>query len=985
MYLGYHTLVRCKVCLKKGSRNISNASSTSIPTKGIKPPVRQSTASLDLGGSAVFKTTSYVNNDNLMREFYYLREFRNHPHITKLYEIIFTESSVYMILEYYPSGDLFEYVTKVGRLSVDDALRIFAQVLGAVFYLHKNGCCHRDLKLENVLLDKHNNVKLSDFGFTREIPFSQHGAKALLSEYCGTGAYMAPEIVKRIPYNGIKIDIWALGVMFYTMLTGEMPFDDSLEPRELEYAIVHDKPRFLEDLECIDAESVEKLQQIKDLLSTMLCKDAEDRISSLEDVLKLPLFEPCGGEKQIKIVNKLYFDAPDLKHSWSGLTTTEKALFKSLVNAGIDREVLKKAIQEETLDTVYGLWALLNNKYEKKEKKSKRRSVLRLSRSKSLLGNARQVFSASPVQSDTSLSNQNVISSVMMNPNSKSVSSKFPSSISNRTNSIRRSSSLKKVRSIIMAESDDRKNFVPSVSKEGRDQDLYDQGSILSKSTQRTSNSKKSENKIRSKFSLRNLFKSRRSFEDKWNEKIQFNGTSIERMNGTINTGSSNFKLGDEETKSITKRLKEDTAIPPEGNGHISIRFTHSSEDNVAKTPQQFHLKRTEPTTAASVNSNFSAHSSISDTSNGSGYITGYSTDINMHGGMNGLSATNSNIATNGGFVYTPTSVNRVDRNGNANSSNNLEDGFDIHGTSAVSNTHQEKLQLLPSPQTSNKPKFSRGISDWSTNMSSQAESPNSSYVTLSRSNSVDSLSRTYSGRKKKPKSADITVMARGRSPLNSKMNTKWAVNTVNMMKTKHKMPNPERQTQIIEEESSEDDEPEEEENTDIAEDDEVSDFVNKSAENFNKLRVGPPPSLDNPLRSSRLYMRKKSMRFPPVPITEESSQDLASNIDDDYADVEEDIQDYDDDIATQFSIQESRNNSEVGDAGDRPLSPMSGNSFSTNFGRENPTMIMKHPSTSSLNSNRRSLGSFRDRDALFNLHSPTPQNAVRALEKRTR
>lgn len=841
VYLGYHKMIRCKVCLKKGNRTLSLTASDS--------------------------TAANANNDNLMREFYYLREFRQHPHITKLYEIIFTENSVYMILEYYPSGDLFEYVTKNGHLSVDESLRLFTQLVGAVYYLHKSGCCHRDLKLENVLLDKHMNVKLSDFGFTRELPFAQHGSKSLLSEYCGTGAYMAPEIVQRKPYSGIKIDIWALGVMFYTMLTGEMPFDDSLDAKSLEYAIIHNKPRYLESLDLLNDDSPERLEQIKMLLNNILSKDPENRIPSLGDVLKLPLFAPYNGEKQLNIANKLHFDGTGIKDSWSDLTASEKALFKRLVNAGVDREILERSIRKETLDSVYGLWALLKDEKEKKEKKMKRtkkksRSMLKLTSSRSFIGSARQAFSASPTQSvenyNTNLDSVGAATARSSNIMSRNGSATTGGAAST-DGSMMRSGSLKKVRDLVMGtEKGDAPKTLNSIHEKSEKAEKIinplvsndnDQASIVSKSTQKFSTYGRRK-KGGHHFSIFNIFKNNHSIEEKSNEKkISDSDSLLHRIltNSTINTVSTSAKKSAKEADQAPK----DRVISFSNDADPAPRLIYPSttEENLLVTPDKSKLRRTQPTRPVSVLSAYSTHTSVSETSNGSGYITGYSTDTNVLGGVNTL-------------------------NPNSNQ----------HSTS------NDQSQFIYSPQASGRPKFSRGVSEWSVNISSQAESPNSSFTGLSRTNSVDSLSRSVSSRKK-GKNKSIAVMRRGRSPLNSKMNAKWNLNSVNVMK---KMPAIKQdRNQIIEEESSE------------QEDDEGNEHsYSRSA----KSNVSPQRNaitgakLNSPsLRPSRSYMRKGSIKFPVLPVTEEDDDALDAE---DEADLEEDNNDYDD-IATENSDRE--------------------------------------------------------------------------------
>lgn len=160
---------------------------------------------------------------NLAREIHHYRQLL-HPHIARLYEVVITEKLVWLVLEYCPGDELYAYVLRHGRLSTDQVQRIFAQLCGAVAYIHTKNIVHRDLKLENILLDKFDRVKLCDFGFTRECE-----PKRLLQTFCGTICYAAPEMVRGEKYQGQAVDVWALGIILYALLCGELPFDEEDE------------------------------------------------------------------------------------------------------------------------------------------------------------------------------------------------------------------------------------------------------------------------------------------------------------------------------------------------------------------------------------------------------------------------------------------------------------------------------------------------------------------------------------------------------------------------------------------------------------------------------------------------------------------------------------------------------------------------------------------------------------------------------------
>jgi serine/threonine protein kinase len=132
----------------------------------------------------------------LTREIHHHRQL-HHPHITQLYEVIATETSIWLVTELCSGGELFDYLTEKGRTSEEETRHIFGQICLAVNYLHDKGIVHRDLKLENVLLDERCRVKLGDFGFTREFERGTY-----LETYCGTTGYAAPEMLEGKKYLG---------------------------------------------------------------------------------------------------------------------------------------------------------------------------------------------------------------------------------------------------------------------------------------------------------------------------------------------------------------------------------------------------------------------------------------------------------------------------------------------------------------------------------------------------------------------------------------------------------------------------------------------------------------------------------------------------------------------------------------------------------------------------------------------------------------
>lgn len=127
-----------------------------------------------------------------------------------------------LVMEYAAGGELYDYLSERKVLGEHEARRIFRQIATAVFYCHKHKICHRDLKLENILLDQVGNAKIADFGLSNVFD-----EQRLLNTFCGSPLYASPEIVKGTPYHGPEVDCWSLGVLLYTLVYGAMPFDGS--------------------------------------------------------------------------------------------------------------------------------------------------------------------------------------------------------------------------------------------------------------------------------------------------------------------------------------------------------------------------------------------------------------------------------------------------------------------------------------------------------------------------------------------------------------------------------------------------------------------------------------------------------------------------------------------------------------------------------------------------------------------------------------
>ena len=207
----------------------------------------------------------------------------DHPFIAEFFELIEDSENFYVVMEYVENGNMLDFVNRNGELSEDQARRYFFQLVAVLEYLHDvKRIAHRDLKAENVLLDRHDNIRLIDFGlsniFSADDPY--------LKTACGSPAYASPEMVRGQPYTKAG-DVWSAGVLLYAMVVGELPFEDDNLQRLLQ-KIIYTKPTFPPELS----------PQVKDLIMRMLEKEPEKRIT-LKKVKEHPWFSQFEYMKMV--------------------------------------------------------------------------------------------------------------------------------------------------------------------------------------------------------------------------------------------------------------------------------------------------------------------------------------------------------------------------------------------------------------------------------------------------------------------------------------------------------------------------------------------------------------------------------------------------------------------------------------------------------------------------------------------------------------
>ncbi|KAK8882490.1 hypothetical protein M9Y10_045132 [Tritrichomonas musculus] len=209
-----------------------------------------------------------TNQRNFDYELSILRRL-DFPFISHFYGLVESDESYSIVMEYVNNGTLLDFLNKKGKLEESEALLIFAQLASCIDYLHNVlHIVHRDIKIENILLDKFYNARLIDFGMSQIFEEKDPNFHTL----CGSFPYVAPEIFKKQPYSK-PVDIWSLGVVLYSMTVGRMPFA-SKSVAHLVKKIVNQEPKFPSDLS----------EDLLDLLKRMLTKDPEYRIT-IEEVL----------------------------------------------------------------------------------------------------------------------------------------------------------------------------------------------------------------------------------------------------------------------------------------------------------------------------------------------------------------------------------------------------------------------------------------------------------------------------------------------------------------------------------------------------------------------------------------------------------------------------------------------------------------------------------------------------------------------------
>ena len=207
----------------------------------------------------------------------------HHPFINQILDSFETDTHFFIVMEYV-CGDLLSFIRKRNKLNEPSAKIIFKQIIEGLKYIHKKKIIHRDIKLDNILIDLTNTIKICDFGVSRKFEKGN-----FIYERCGTPAYIAPEIYAKIGYDGCQCDIWSAGVALYYILSGNLPFR-AININELEKIIIKGEYEKIRDVS----------KEANDIIAGMLRVDPKKRLT-IEEILKHPWLSDINLDNRYKL------------------------------------------------------------------------------------------------------------------------------------------------------------------------------------------------------------------------------------------------------------------------------------------------------------------------------------------------------------------------------------------------------------------------------------------------------------------------------------------------------------------------------------------------------------------------------------------------------------------------------------------------------------------------------------------------------------
>ena len=274
--------------------------------------------------------------ERIEKEIKYMKKL-NHPNIVKIYEIFDDKDNYYISMEYVSGGELFNYIVKNKRLDENETSFFYSQIIHIIQEIHKHKICHRDLKPENLLLTQNKTIKLIDFGLSNEYD-------DYLYTPCGSPCYASPEVIKGLKYSGLAIDLWASGIILYSMLCGYLPFDDKNNDN-LFRKILKCKIEFPTKKNIVISDNA------KDLIKKILKPDPKKRIT-LDEILEHP-FLSYGNKKYKEKINM-------------DINKQDKLIIDYMINdlkIPNDNDIIRKNIMNNAHNNITTIFNLLKKKY----------------------------------------------------------------------------------------------------------------------------------------------------------------------------------------------------------------------------------------------------------------------------------------------------------------------------------------------------------------------------------------------------------------------------------------------------------------------------------------------------------------------------------------------------------------------------------------------------------------------------------------------
>ena len=273
----------------------------------------------------------------LVRQEISILKIVRHKYIVQLYEILQTPQHIFIVMEYCEGKDLMDYILTKTRLSEIESLKFFQQLINALFYLHSQNISHRDVKIDNMLLDRNKDLKLVDFGLS-----TKYTDDNLLDQPCGTVVYAAPEVLDGNEYHGMLADVWSSGIVLFGMTSGYLPFcdqDDEVNKKHVLEGKI-DLPDFFSPM-------------LKDLLKHMLDINPITRYT-LQDIREHPWFNMIDSNL-----------IPGIIIGYN-LIPVDENILNLCVAYNYDRDKIEYSVKNNKYDDGSALYYLLVRKITKK-------------------------------------------------------------------------------------------------------------------------------------------------------------------------------------------------------------------------------------------------------------------------------------------------------------------------------------------------------------------------------------------------------------------------------------------------------------------------------------------------------------------------------------------------------------------------------------------------------------------------------------------